>query len=66
LKRSLAIDEKAHSPDHPDVGVSLNNLAGLYVRQGRYADAEPLLKRSLAIKEKIFGLGCCISAEQPG
>ena len=34
---------------------SLNNLADLYHAQGRYADAEPLLKRSLAIKEKVFG-----------
>ncbi len=42
-------------PDHPDVGTSLNNLAGLYQAQGRYAEAEPLLKRSLAIREKALG-----------
>ena len=34
---------------------SLNNLAGLYDDQGRYADAEPLYKRSLAIREKALG-----------
>jgi CHAT domain-containing protein/Tfp pilus assembly protein PilF len=34
---------------------SLNNLAALYDNQGRYADAEPLFKRSLAIQEKAFG-----------
>ena len=34
---------------------SLNNLAGLYHTQGNYAQAEPLLKRSLAIKEKALG-----------
>ena len=34
---------------------SLNNLAGLYQHQGRYADAEPLYKRSLAIYEKALG-----------
>ena len=33
----------------------LNNLAELYRAQGRYADAEPLLKRSLAIYEKVLG-----------
>ena len=33
----------------------LNNLAGLYRNQGRYADAEPLYKRSLAIDEKALG-----------
>jgi tetratricopeptide (TPR) repeat protein len=33
----------------------LNNLADLYRAQGRYADAEPLYKRSLAIREKALG-----------
>ena len=32
-----------------------NNLAVLYDNQGRYADAEPLDKRSLAIQEKALG-----------
>ena len=53
LKRSLAILEKALGPDHPDVAVSLNNLGELYRAQGRYAQAEPLYKRSLAIWEKV-------------
>jgi CHAT domain-containing protein len=35
--------------------LSLNNLAELYRDQGRYADAEPLYKRSLAIWEKALG-----------
>ena len=34
---------------------SLNNLARLYTGQGRYAEAEPLYQRSLAIREKAFG-----------
>ena len=54
-KRSLAIDEKALGPEHPDVGTALNNLAGLYQAQGRYAEAEPLVQRSLAIREKALG-----------
>ena len=33
-KRSLAIREKALGPEHPDVGTSLNNLAGLYQEPG--------------------------------
>ena len=33
----------------------LNNLATLYGNQGRYAEAEPLIKRSLAIWEKALG-----------
>jgi len=54
-KRSLAIGEKARGTDHPNVAVSLNNLAELYRNQGHYAEAEPLLKRALAIREKVFG-----------
>ncbi len=33
----------------------LNNLAALYEAQGRYAEAEPLYKRALAIWEKALG-----------
>ena len=28
MRRALAIDEKAYGPDHPDVAIDLNNLAG--------------------------------------
>jgi hypothetical protein len=37
------------------VAQSQNNLAGLYDKQGRYADAEPLYKRALAVFEKSLG-----------
>ena len=47
--------EKALGPDHPDVATALNNLAELYREQGRYAEAAPLYKRSLAIYEKGLG-----------
>jgi tetratricopeptide (TPR) repeat protein len=43
------------SSDHPDVALSLNNLALLYQNEGRYADAEPLFKRLLAIRENALG-----------
>ena len=48
---------------------SLNNLAELYRNQGRYAEAEPLYKRSLAIREKALGPDhpdVAHSAQQPG
>jgi len=35
----------------------VNNLAVLYRDQGRYAEAEPLYRRSLAISENAFGPG---------
>ena len=34
---------------------SLNNLAALYQAQGKYAAAEPLYKRALALWEKALG-----------
>jgi len=52
---ALAMAERLHGPDHPEVATTLNNLAGLYESQGRYAEAEPLYKRSLAIAEKALG-----------
>ena len=57
MKRSLIIFEKTLGSDHPTVAAALNNLAELYVAQGRYAKAEPLHKRSLTIREKALGPG---------
>src|SRR5262249_25672954 len=52
---ALTITEKALGSEHPSVANTLNNLAVLYSTQGRNAEAEPLLKRSLAITEKAQG-----------
>ena len=41
-------------PEHPDVATSLNNLAQLYVSQGRMNEAAVLLERSLTIQEKAL------------
>ncbi len=38
------------------MAINLNNLAELYRAQGRYAEAEPLYQRALAICEKVLGL----------
>jgi len=46
--------ERFLGPEHPDVATSLNNLALLYYTQGRYDQAEPLLMRTLAIREKVL------------
>ena len=45
--RAIAIDEKALGPDHPSVAIDLNNLANLHKIKGDYAQAEPLLTRTL-------------------
>src|SRR5271166_915342 len=40
---------------HANYGGALNNLAVVYKSQGRYAEAEGLYKRALAIREKALG-----------
>ncbi len=44
--------EEDFGPEDPKVASAARNLAMLYYLQGKYADAEPLLHRSLAIMEK--------------
>ena len=53
--KAVAMAQRIHPPEHPDVAKSLNNLAVLYTSQGQYAEAEPLLWRALAINEKMLG-----------
>jgi len=48
----LTILKKMLGPDHPDVAVSLTNLAGVYFLQEKYAQAEPLFQEALLILEK--------------
>ncbi len=57
LESALAIRERILGPSHPDVSVSLCELAELLRLQGKYAEAEPLYKRSLSIDEKALGRG---------
>ena len=56
-KTWLATLKEAESfgPQDPRLATSLNNLALLYLTQSKYAEAEPLLKRALAIWEKALG-----------
>ena len=55
FKRTLAIRERVLGAEHPDVAMSLNNLAALYDQQGRYSEAEPLFNGALSIRERILG-----------
>ncbi|HEX8682703.1 MAG TPA: tetratricopeptide repeat protein [Ardenticatenaceae bacterium] len=54
-KRALTILEKVLGSEHPNVALSLNNLAELLRQQGDYAGAKPLFERALAIREKVLG-----------
>jgi hypothetical protein len=52
---ALAIKERVLGPEHPDVAMTLNNLAVRYKADGEYAKAEPLYQRALAIFEAALG-----------
>jgi tetratricopeptide (TPR) repeat protein len=41
--------------DHPDYAIALNKLALVYRAQGKYGEAEGLLKRALVIRERALG-----------
>ena len=42
-QRALKIDEKALGPDHPDTATDLNNLAELYLFNGRLRQSRTAL-----------------------
>ncbi|CAN0549267.1 unnamed protein product, partial [Ectocarpus sp. 8 AP-2014] len=53
--RAIAIGEKTLGPEHPDLAVCLDNLAGLLYEQGKYDEADPLYLRAIEIGEKTLG-----------
>jgi tetratricopeptide (TPR) repeat protein len=60
LERALAIKERYHGLDHPEVATILTNLGNAYESLGDTQKKRELLERSLAINEKHYGL------EHPG
>jgi len=53
-KSALQLAER-FGPEDGRLTISLNNLAEFYESQNKYAEAEPLRKRALALMEKILG-----------
>jgi hypothetical protein len=49
MRRALAIDEASYGPGYPTVANDLNNLALLLHAANRLAEAEPMMRRHLAI-----------------
>lgn len=52
LERALAIDEAALEPGHPELVRTLATLADLHGRNGRYAEAEPLFRRLIELRDE--------------
>ena len=56
LKKALEIKEKLLGSKHASVETLKNNLAALYGIQGKYAEAELLLKQVLATIENELAI----------
>lgn len=54
-QRAVRIKERHLGPEHPDVAVSLNNLAIVLEESGRYEAARPVYERALAVRRRAFG-----------
>jgi len=53
-RRALALKEQLLGPEHPDVALTLNNLALLRKQQGEFAEAAQLYSRALGIFEQTL------------
>lgn len=54
-QRSLALREKVLGPEHPETGVSLDNIGVVLRHLGRPAEALPYHRRALAITDATIG-----------
>ncbi len=54
LEEALALRQTCLTPENPDIAISLNNLAGLYMEQGKYTEAELLFRHALRIREQTL------------
>jgi hypothetical protein len=53
--RAIAITETHWGSDHPDLADYLNNLAGVYRDQARFAEAQALYHRCVEMWERLSG-----------
>jgi tetratricopeptide (TPR) repeat protein len=54
-EQCVSISKERLGDEHPDVAISLNNLAELYRAQGRYAEAKPLYQQALEMTKRLLG-----------
>ena len=53
--RAALNEAEDFGPDDPRLAKNMNNLALVYYAQGKYAEAELLFERSLALWKKVMG-----------
>src|SRR5688572_13151345 len=56
-QRALRLTEQLHGADSAATADALTTVADLYVAQGKLAEAEPLLKRTVSIRERSANKG---------
>lgn len=56
LQRALRLRERTLGPNHMIVAQTLNNLANLYTRSGKYNEATELYYRAADITRDIYGI----------
>ncbi len=54
-EKSLAIKIRALGPEHPDVGLSYNNMGSVLEQQGQHEEAMEMYEKSLAINIRALG-----------
>ena len=55
-QQALELSKRLLGEAHPDVAISLNNLAALYRHTRRYKKAQPLFEQALKICEQTLGV----------
>ncbi|KAL5313277.1 hypothetical protein ACEPPN_019010 [Leptodophora sp. 'Broadleaf-Isolate-01'] len=55
LEQVIKIRETTQPETHPDTLATMNNLALVLHRQGKYADAEAMNRQTLEIREEVLG-----------
>ncbi|MCK4548031.1 MAG: CHAT domain-containing protein [Candidatus Eisenbacteria sp.] len=55
LKQDLSIRRKLLSEPHPEIALTLNDLAAVHYAQGDYAGAEGLFRQALAMRREVLG-----------
>lgn len=63
LQHALELRETALDPDHPKVGQSLHQLAGLHAQWGKFSTAEALYKQALEIYDSTPGFSALVAKE---
>jgi len=54
-RQTLALSEKVLIQEHPDILMSMNNLALVLESQGKYEKAKMMYRQTLAQREKMLG-----------